>query len=185
MQQACANANVCACASINRCQRCPWQAIVAAAAMRGQGRHWPGRRFLLHCRLFWLRPGLLPFLFILWRVHVKMALGDVIASMPLVKQGLFVVCRGGALASLAHSLCVRSKQFRSQQCSAQSSLVHLAHMRARGGNSRALMHMCVCQSIAACGAPARNRGSRWRSGVGAGARLAGATFFVQSDGVGP
>ena len=55
-----------------------------------------------------------PLLFVLWRVHVRMALGDVIASMPLVKQGLFVVCRGGALASLVCSLCVRSKQFRRQ-----------------------------------------------------------------------
>jgi hypothetical protein len=80
----------------------------------GRGDTGRGDVFLLHCRLFWLRPGLLPFLFILWRVHVKMALGDVIASMPLVKQGLFVVCRGGALASLAYSLCVRSKQFRRQ-----------------------------------------------------------------------
>ena len=69
---------------------------------------------LLHRHLVWLRPGLLPLLFFLWRVHVTMALGDVIASMPLVKQGPFVVCRGGALASLAYSLCVRSKQFRRQ-----------------------------------------------------------------------
>ena len=56
---------------------------------------------LLHRHLVWLRPGLLPLLFFLWRVHVRMALGDVIASMPLVKQGLCFTCRGGALASLA------------------------------------------------------------------------------------
>jgi hypothetical protein len=80
-----------------------------AGGRRNTGR---GDVFLLCCRLFWLRPWLLSSVFILWRVHVKMALGDVIASMPLVKQGLFVVCRGGALASLAYSLCVRSKQFR-------------------------------------------------------------------------
>ena len=82
-----------------------------AGGRRNTGR---GDVFSLCCRLFWLRPWLLSSVFILWRVHVEMALGDVIASMPLVKQGLFVVCRGGALASLACSLCVRSKQFRRQ-----------------------------------------------------------------------
>ena len=89
---------VCVRVSINRCQRCPWQAIVAAAAVQGgRGNTSRGDVFcMLHFRLFWLRPGLLPFLFILWRVHVTMALGDVMACLPLVKQGLFVVwlCMG-------------------------------------------------------------------------------------------
>ena len=101
---------------------------------------------LLHRHLVWLRPGLLPLLFFLWRVHVRMALGDVIASMPLVKQGLFFTCRGGALASLATGV---------RQCKC----------------------VCVCVSINRC------QRCPWQAIVaaaavrGAGATLAGATFF--------
>ena len=36
---------VCVCVSINRCQRCPWQAIVAAAAVRGAGATLAGATF--------------------------------------------------------------------------------------------------------------------------------------------
>ena len=105
MQQAFANANVCVCVCV-----CVNQSLstLPLAGNRGSRSGAGGRRntgrgdvFLLCCRLFWLRPWLLSSVFILWRVHVEMALGDVIASMPLVKQGLFFTCRGCVLVSLA------------------------------------------------------------------------------------
>ena len=77
-----------------------------------------------------------------------MALGDVIASMPLVKQGLFFTCRGGVLASLATGV---------RQCTC--------------------VCVCVTVNQSLSTLPlASNRGSR--SGAGAGATLAGATFFA-------
>ena len=104
---------------------------------------------LLHRHLVWLRPGLLPLLFFLWRVHVRMALGDVIASMPLVKQGLSFTCRGGALASLATGVrqctcvCVCVSINRCQCCPWQA-IVAAAAVRGTGATLAGATFFLLC-----------------------------------------